>query len=179
MEMGQSGHRSEENKRRTESLLIFLGRSGDQDYYLPLREAVVTEVSDHGPFVVIRYRLGRFVDLTEQSHEYATKFDMEIRRVMGSKNVQTGHTGHLVFPFDGIDVSYSTKEVDDDHNWANMVREIDRSKVFSASVFLRFHGLVEDENGTSLDMNDGQFLIKSGQGLQDGHRTIPPDPRWG
>jgi hypothetical protein len=145
------------------ALLIFLGTSKGEDYYLPLREAIVTEVSDHGPFVVIRYRLGRFVDLTSSPHDYSIQFDLQLRRMMDAGNVAVGHAGHLVFPLQNIDVRFSTKEVDDDHNWANMVNEVVRSKIFSESVFLRFHRLVEDESGEALTMKEGQFLLKSGR----------------
>ena len=144
-------------------LLMFLGTSKDGEYYLPLREATITEVSDHGPFVVIRYRLGRFVDLTASSHDFAVRFDQRLRQVMEERKVATGRGGHLVFPIEDIEVKLSTKEVDDDHNWANMVNEVVRSRIFSGSVFLRFHALVEDENGTVLTMNDGQFLLRSGR----------------
>ena len=46
-----------------------------------------------------------------------------------------------------LTLSSLLKEVDDDHHWANMVKEVVRSKIFSESVFLRFHGLVDDESG--------------------------------
>jgi hypothetical protein len=82
---------------------------------------------------------------------------------MEEENVAVGHAGHLVFPITNIDVKLSTKEVDDDHNWANMVKEVVRSKIFSESVFLRFHALVEDESGAALTMKDGQFLMRSGR----------------
>lgn len=144
-------------------LLIFLGTSKREDYYLPLREAIITEVSDHGPFVVIRYRLGRFVDLTASAHDFSVQFDRQLRRYMDEINVSIGHEGQLVFPIGGIEVSLSTKDVDDDHNWANMVREVVRSRIFSESVFLRFHALVEDESGFPLTMKEGQFLMKSGR----------------
>jgi hypothetical protein len=142
-------------------LLIFLGTSPGGDYYLPLREATVTEVSDHGPFVVIRYRLGRFVDLTTSSHDFAVRFDGQLHLIMEARKVPSGHAGQLVFPLGNIDIQFSTKEVDDDHNWANIVKEVARSKIFSGSVFLRFHGLVEDESGAVLAMKEGQFLLRS------------------
>ena len=144
-------------------LMIFLGTSQNGEYYLPLREAIVTEVSDHGPFVVIRYRLGRFVDLTASPHEFSIRFDHQLRQMMEEGKVTTGHTGHLVFRLGTIDVRFSTKEVDDDHNWANIVKEVVRTKIFSESVFLRFHRLVEDESGAPLTMEEGQFLLRPGR----------------
>jgi hypothetical protein len=144
-------------------LLIFLGTAQGGEYYLPLREATVSEVSDHGPFVVIRYRLGRFVDLTASSHDFAVRFDRHLRLMMDAGNMATGHAGQLVLPLGNIDIGFSTKEMDDDHNWANMVKEVVRSKIFSGSVFLRFHGLVEDESGAVLTMEEGRFLLRSGR----------------
>lgn len=144
-------------------LLIFLGTSQGEEYYLPLREATVTEVSDHGPFVVIRYRLGRFVDLTASSHEFSIRFDLQLHQMMKTGNVTAGHAGQLVIPLGNIDLEFSTKERDDDHNWANMVKEVVRSKIFSESVFLRFHALVEDDSGAVLTMEEGQFLLRSGR----------------
>ncbi len=82
---------------------------------------------------------------------------------MGITDEITDHTGHLVFPLKDITVKFSTKEVDDDHNWANMVKEVARSKIFSESVFLRFHGLVDDESGDLLKLEDGRFLLRSGR----------------
>ena len=121
-------------------LLILLGRAADREYYLPLREATVSEVSDYGPFLVIKYRLGPFVDLTTSPHDFSTDFDKRLRTTLGITDEITDHTGHLVFPLKDITVKFSTKEVDDDHNWANMVKEVARSRSSASQSFFAFMG---------------------------------------
>jgi hypothetical protein len=145
------------------ALLVFLGESQGQSYYLPLREALITDISDHGPFVVIRYRLGRFVDLGPSAHQYTVDFDVRLRRGMQSGNIGVGKEGHLVFPFAQDDIRFSSREVDNDHNWTNLVREVARSAVFKDSVFLRFDGLVDDESEERLTMEEGRFRLRSGR----------------